>query len=114
LRKMKEDTQLAHKKKAVLEALRKSLGVVTAACDMCGVPRRTFYGWKDQDPEFKAAVDEINEVAIDFAENALYKLIQEGNPAATIFYCKTKGKARGYVERSEVEVTVPKPLSWLE
>jgi len=33
------------------------------------------------------------------------KQIQEGQTAATIFYLKTKGKARGYVERSEIDHT---------
>jgi hypothetical protein len=32
----------------------------------------------------------------------LFKLIKEGNVAATIFYLKTQGKQRGYIERQEV------------
>jgi len=38
--------------------------------------------------------------------------VKEGNPAATIFFLKTKGKKRGYIERQEIEVTERKPLSW--
>jgi len=37
-----------------------------------------------------------------FAESELMKLIKEGNVAATIFFLKTQGKKRGYVERQEV------------
>jgi len=49
---------------------------------------------------------------LDFAEHHLHKLISQGNPAATIFLLKTKGKGRGYVERQEIEVAEKKPLSW--
>ena len=35
------------------------------------------------------------------AESQLHKQILKGNTSATIFYLKTKGKNRGYVERHE-------------
>ena len=34
-----------HHKKAILEALEKSLGVVTTACKKVGIGRTTFYEW---------------------------------------------------------------------
>ena len=90
-----------HHKKAILEALEKSLGVVTTACKQVGVGRTQFYEWL-KDPSFKAEVDSIQDIALDFAESQLHKQIQGGNTAATIFYLKTKGKKRGYVERQEI------------
>lgn len=101
-------------KKTMLEALERSLGIVSTACEKAGVSRQTHYNWLKDDPEYKAAVDQIQESVIDFAESHLYKLIKEGNPAANIFYLKTKGKSRGYIERQEVEVSGPKPLSWFD
>ena len=92
-------------KKAMLDALEKSLGVVTAACKSVGVGRTTHYLWMDTDPEYKAAVEELSDVAIDFAESQLHKQIKDGNSTATIFFLKTKGKKRGYVERQEVDVS---------
>ena len=95
-------------KKAMLDALEKSLGVVTAACKTVGIGRTTHYLWMDTDPEYKAAVEELSDVAIDFAESQLHKQIKEGNSTATIFFLRTKGKKRGYVERQEVDVNTGK------
>jgi hypothetical protein len=92
-------------KKAVLEALEKSLGVVTTACKQAGVGRTQFYAWLKEDAEFKQSVEDIGEIALDFAESQLHKQIGEGNSTATIFYLKTKGKNRGYIERQEVQQT---------
>jgi len=94
-----------HHKKAMLDALEKSLGVVTSACKTVGVGRTTHYLWMQEDKEYKAAVNELSDVAIDFAESQLHKQIREGNSTATIFFLKTKGKKRGYVERQEVDVS---------
>ena len=91
-------------KKAMLEALEKSLGVVTSACKTVDISRETHYRWLREDADYKAAVEALSDVALDFAESQLHKQIKEGNSTATIFFHKTKGKKRGYIERQEVEV----------
>ncbi len=91
-----------HIKKGLLEALEKSLGVVTTACKQVGIGRTTFYNYYNDDKDFAKQVDEIENVALDFAESQLHKQIQEGSTAATIFLLKTRGKKRGYVERQEI------------
>jgi hypothetical protein len=93
--------QLALKKAALVKAMAECLGVVTIACKQAGVDRGTYYAWMKSDAEFKSAIDDIAEVTLDFAENKLHKLMEKGDTAATIFYLKTKGKKRGYVERTE-------------
>ena len=98
------------KKAALIKALESSLGVVTTACKAVGVSRDTHYRWLKEDPGYATAVHDITEVAVDFAETHLHKLIQEGNPAATIFFLKTKGKRRGYVETQDI-TTDGKPLT---
>jgi hypothetical protein len=95
-------------KKAMLDALEKSLGVVTSACKSVGIARQTHYEWMKEDADYKAAVEELSDVAIDFAESQLHKQIREGNSTATIFFLKTKGKKRGYIERQEVDIQTPK------
>ena len=52
-----------HKKKAILEALEKSLGVVTTACKNVGIGRTTYYQWLKDDEEFATQVKDIDEVA---------------------------------------------------
>ena len=95
-------------KKAMLEALEKSLGIVTSACKSVDISRETHYRWLREDAEYKAAVDALSDVALDFAESQLHKQIKDGNSTATIFFLKTKGKKRGYVERQELDVSTGK------
>jgi len=102
------------KKEAMLEALEKSLGIVSTACKMVDLGRTTHYQWIKEDADYKKAVDSIQDSVLDVAESHLYKLVKEGNPAATIFCLKTKVKKRGYIERQEIEIQEKKPLSWLD
>ena len=90
------------KKESMLKALEKSLGIVTVACKNSDVPRSTYYKWLNEDEDFALAVKEIENIALDFAESQLHKQISENSTPATIFYLKTKGKKRGYIERQEI------------
>lgn len=92
-------------KKAILEALEKSLGIVTTACKKVGIGRTQYYQWLKDDKEFAKQVEDIENIAIDFAESQLHQQIGDGNTSATIFYLKTKGKKRGYIERSDINVS---------
>lgn len=102
---MENNTLLDIPQKTFIEALKKSLGVVMAASKKTGISRATHYHWYKTDPKYKSAVDDISEDAIDFAETSLLGQIKDGNTTATIFYLKTKGKDRGYVERQEIQQT---------
>ena len=89
-------------KKAILEALEKSLGVVTTACKIVGIGRTQFYQWLKDDEVFASEVKDIENIALDFVESKLFENIRDGKTSETIFYLKTKGKSRGYVERQEI------------
>ena len=120
--KKKVNPQLANRtelnKKTVIAALNASLGVVSTACKRAGVSRTQFYEWIKTDEEFKSSVDEISDIAIDFVESRLFKRIEDGDTTSIIFFLKTKGKARGYVERAEhinVDMTLPEWVSdWVK
>jgi hypothetical protein len=104
----KQDVQ----KKAMLEALKKSLGIVAHACESVGIARKTHYEWLDSDPAYRAAVDDIGELQVDFVESALMKRIKEGDTTGIIFYMKTKGRKRGYSERIINEVQIKQLPDW--
>lgn len=93
------------KKREILEALEKSLGIVTTACKQVGINRDTYYEWLKKDKEFKKKVKDLENVALDFAESQLHKQIAKGNPLSTMFYLKCKGKKRGYIEQQELKVS---------
>jgi hypothetical protein len=113
-------------KKALLDALVKCMGNVSEACKMAGIKSRTTYYRYMEDADFKAAVEEIEESNLDFAEGQLKKLMRgieipdteyfmykgeiiqvpvikkyAPDKAAIIFYLKTKAKRRGYIETVE-------------
>ncbi|HIM57944.1 MAG TPA: hypothetical protein EYJ00_01275 [Gammaproteobacteria bacterium] len=90
------------KKEQILQALTKSLGIVSTACASVGMSRTTYYKYYNDDKDFKALVNDIGDIALDCAESQLLELIKEKNITAIIFYLKTKGKKRGYVEKQEV------------
>ncbi len=99
---MADNNKIQHpKKEAMIEALEKHLGVVTSACKTVGIDRTTHYRWLKEDEAYKEATDDIDNVSLDFAESQLFKQIRDGNTTATIFFLKTRGKNRGYVERQE-------------
>ena len=91
-------------KNNLLEALEQSLGIVTTACKIVGCNRSTFYKYYNNDKNFRASVDELQNMTLDFVESQLHKQIKDGNTTATIFYLKTKGKKRGFVERQEIQM----------
>jgi hypothetical protein len=118
-------------KKVMLKALSKSRGIVSTAAESANISRQTHYEWLKEDPEYKAAVDAINEATIDFVESKLMQLIDGPTrevvtqmgietikeppvTAAAIFYLKTKGKSRGYVERQEITGAEGGPIQFID
>ena len=96
--------KLRGRKKLMIEALGSELGVVTTAAKKAKIHRDTHYEWIKTDPNYKAWVIAIPELVLDFAENALLRKIKSGNVPSIIFFLKTKGKSRGYVEKQEIEI----------
>lgn len=94
-------------KKAFLDAYAKTFGNKTQSCKAVDISRQTLYNWLQNDPEFKAQIENIepDELLLDFVESKMVQKINDGDTAVLIFVAKTKGKKRGYVERQEIEQT---------
>lgn len=101
-------------------------GILSDIAASFKVARGTVYAWCEEDSEFRRALEDSRERFVDLAESNLRKLVagvpaietdEDGNKrfagwverpseTAIIFTLKTRGKKRGYVERSEVEADV--------
>lgn len=101
----------------------KKLGNKTEVCKALSIDRSTLYDWIEKDDALRAAIEAQSEANIDFVESKLFELVEgvtmlgkgdsDGgesptyvlppNVTAIIFFLKTKGKARGYVEKQEIE-----------
>ena len=71
----------------------------------CGVSRSalTQFLQKQKTNELKNKIEEEKEIVLDIGELELMKLVNEGQFQAIKYLLSTKGKHRGYVERTEVQ-----------
>lgn len=99
-------TRTQERKQAVIEALQKSLGIVTTACINARVSRSQFYEWLKNDKEFAMAVEDVEDLQLDFVEGKLLQNVKGNDTQSIIFYLKTKGKRRGYTERTEIQADI--------
>lgn len=86
----------------IILALGEAKGLLTLAARKAGVSYKTIWRYTQDFPSVKQAVEEAKESITDFAEGKLFEKISKGDTACIIFYLKTKGKIRGYIERQEV------------
>ena len=93
------------------EALRSSMGNVTEACKKANISRGTHYDLMNKFNTYKKGCEDINEELIDNVESKLLEKIESGCVTSVIFFLKTKGKHRGYTERTEHEI---KPVEQFE
>ena len=94
------------KKQDFLDIFQSALTNISLSCKMVGISRETYYRWRSEDKVFNAACYDIEESLLDKAEATLYKAVNEGNTTELIFYLKTKGKKRGYVEQVQTDMNI--------
>lgn len=131
-------TRTDNLKNALVKAMINSLGIVSDACKICGCSRNTYYEYYNGDADFKQKIDDIAEMNLDLVESRLFQLINgfeqddvelfayQGkvikqkikkvyppDKTAIIFYLKTKGKERGYIE-SQININKNAPVDPFE
>ncbi len=102
--------KLNEKQKKFLEVLKNNAGLVYASCSKFGITAPTYYNWIRDNEEFAQEVHSIKETLIDMAEGTLYEKIKQKDLTATIFFLKTIGRNRGYIEKYVNETTVKQDL----
>ena len=90
----------------ILIAYEKKGANISATCASLGIDRQTFYNRRKANEKLDESLRAIEEGLVDFAESKLIQAIGESNLTAIIFYLKTKGKNRGYVEKVENEISI--------
>lgn len=95
--------------KHILKAVNDSKGFVSVIAKRLKCNMSTVHRWKVKSKAVREAIQEEREKEIDFAEGQLHLLMTEKSPAAIIFFLKTQGKARGYVEKQEFDHTFAIP-----
>ena len=88
----------------IAEVYKKKGCNITAACAALNITRQTFYNRKLNSKKLCEMIEDADESLLDFAESKLVEHINDGDVTSLIFFLKTKGKKRGYVERSEHDV----------
>ena len=91
--------------KDIIDALRKTNGNLTLTGQLLGCTREAVRLRVNRFPEIKQVLDESRESVIDVAEGALQRAVLNGEGWAIAFTLKTIGKRRGYVEKTEQEIT---------
>jgi hypothetical protein len=95
-----------YKAQDVADAITKSKGMITYAAKMLGCNRSTVHSYVNNFEVCREAVDDARAGMLDNAELQLANQIQDGNITAIIFYLKTIGKHRGYIERHDIGLAI--------
>lgn len=90
----------------IKQALYETSGDLTSAARGLGMYRRILDSMCKTEPILIAALQEIEQINVDAAEKVLRELVAEKNVTAVTFTLRTKGKDRGYNEKTELEHTI--------
>lgn len=92
-------------KKKFLNALKDSGGVITSIANRLEVTRKAVYEYIERNPELRKFVEDEKEKILDMAEISLFSQVKDKDFGATKYILSTRGKSRGYIEKTESEIT---------
>ena len=94
----------------MITAIQDSNGILAVAARKLGCTRQTVHNYVNKFATVKAAYHDARENNIDYVEGQLMTAIKNGSVPAIMFFLKTVGKHRGYVERQELAGVKNEPL----
>jgi hypothetical protein len=86
-----------------LDAIPGTGGIITAIAKRVGCTWHTARKYIDRHPSVRAAYDAECESVLDLAEAKTIEAIRDGDGTMIRYYLSTKGKSRGYSERTQIE-----------
>lgn len=107
---------MAYTDAQIINAIRGSRGIVSAAAASLGCSRQTIHSRINSSEEVRQAYEEEREDAIDHVEGKLFQKIDDGDFGAIKFFLRSRGKERGYGLNQQVEASgeVKITLCWPE
>lgn len=90
----------------VVAVYKKSAGNLSLCAESLNIDRKTLDRWRKRYPELHNMMCDVEEGLIDLCETKLMQQINEGNLTAIIFFLKTKGKQRGYIEGQIINANI--------
>lgn len=94
-----------HTIESIEAELRKTKGMVAIAARQLGLTRQGLYFRINRSARLQQLLQEEREVVTDSAELKLYQAIMNGDMIAVKYYLSTQGRTRGYVIRTETDLT---------
>lgn len=102
------------KKEHFLRSYAETLGHISNACQTVKISRQTYYNWLEDDPDFKQAIDNIDDSFIDLAESALRTNIENKVQRAIEFYlCNKKKSQYAHTFRGELSGIGGEPIKYV-
>ena len=89
--------------KVFKKAVKDTGGILKDIAHNAGVERVAVWSFLKKHPNLQELIEDEREKIVDTAEGSLYSQVKGRQEWATKFILKTKGRKRGYIEKSEVE-----------
>ena len=97
--------QRAARKRDFIQAYKASTFNVSAACRAAGLNRKTFYKWKNSDPNFLQDLTDAEYELKDYLKTKLLNLVEKNNLIATIFACKSLAGMQDQPTKQQLEIS---------
>ena len=98
----------------VQKALTENRGLVTYAAKALGSSFDNLNRYIKANPKLEKLIEALQERRLDFAESKLDSLIDKEDKTAIIFFLKTRGKKRGYIEDEKMDLSkLSQPITFI-